>query len=177
MIRTGGAALQTSVLPKMDMSETTTGCCPKFNPEGWEGRHLVFEDKPFLRATTRSLLHVPINMGKVFGRVQKHIEEAGAQDEDSFLILSRDLSATEAEHYFAVTRDVPGEEMVALSGTFVTRVFGGPYRHAKDWVNDMEVAASAAGKTAQRVFLFYTTCPACARAYGRNYVVGLAQID
>ena len=168
--------MESNVLPKMDMSVETTGCCPKFNPEGWDGRHLHFKDKLFVRATTRSLLHVPINMGTVFSRVQGHIEEADAQDPEGYLVLSRDLSSTEAEHLFAVTHEVPGEEMTALSGEFITRVFEGPYRRAKDWMHEMETAAEAAGHTAKQVFMFYTTCPKCARAYGKNYVIGVAEI-
>ena len=168
--------METNVLPKMDISVATTGCCPKFNPEGWDGRHLHFKDKLFVRATTRGLLHVPINMGTVFARVQGHIEEAAAQDPEGYLVLSRDLSSTEAEHLFAVTQDVPGEEMTTLNGEFLTRVFEGPYRHAKDWVHEMETAAEAAGHTAKRIFMFYTTCPKCARAYGQNYVIGVAEI-
>lgn len=168
--------METNVLPKMDMSVATTGCCPKFNPEGWDGRHLHFKDKLFVRATTRGLLHVPINMEAVFSRVQGHIEEAAAQDPEGYLVLSRDLSSTEAEHFFAVTRPVPNEEMTTLSGEFLTRVFEGPYRHAKDWVHEMETAAKAAGRTAKRIFMFYTTCPKCARAYGQNYVIGVAEI-
>ena len=129
-----------------------------------------------MRATTRSLLHVPINMGTVFTRVQQNIEDAGAAPLDGYLVLSRDLSSTEAEHLFAVSRDVPQEEMVTMSGEYMTRVFEGPYRHAKNWVHDMEVAAEAAGHTAKRVFMFYTTCPKCARAYGKNYIIGVAEI-
>ena len=168
--------MDTNVLPKMNMDAPETGCCPRFNPEGWDGRHLVLRDKPFVRATTRGLLHVPLNMGTVFTRVQQHIEEAGAMDPDNYIVLSQDLSASEAEHFFAVTGDVPGEEMTRISGEFVTRVFEGPYRHAKNWVHEMEVAAESAGKTAKRVFMFYTTCPKCARALGKNYVVGVAEI-
>ena len=168
--------METNVLPEMDMSTNETGCCPKFNPEGWDGRHLQFKDKPFVRATTRSLLHVPINMGAVFTRVQENIEDAGAQDPEGYLVLSRDLSSIEAEHYFAVTCDVADEDMVTLSGDFITRVFEGPYRHAKDWAHEMVVAAEAAGHRAKRIFMFYTTCPKCARAYGKNYVVGVAEI-
>lgn len=168
--------METNALPKIDMSINETGCCPKFDPEGWDGRHLHFKDMPFVRATTRSLLHVPINMGTVFTRVQQNIEDAGAAPTDGYLVLSRDLSSTEAEHLFAVSRDVPQEEMVTLSGEYMTRVFEGPYRHAKNWVHDMEVAAEAAGHTAKRVFMFYTTCPKCARAYGKNYIVGIAEI-
>ncbi|WP_455707283.1 hydrolase [Mesorhizobium sp. ORM8.1] len=27
------------------------------------------------------------------------------------------------------------------------------------------------------VYFFYTTCPKCAKAYGKNYVVGIATVD
>lgn len=168
--------MDTNVLPKMNLETEETGCCPRFDPEGWDGRHLIFEDKPFVRATTRGLMHVPLNMGSVFSRVQKHIEEAGAQSPDNYFVLSRDLSSSEAEHFFAVTRDVPGEEMTQISGAFLTRVFEGPYRQAKNWEHEMEVAAEAAGHTAKRIFMFYTTCPKCAKAYGKNYVVGVVEI-
>ena len=168
--------LKTTDLPRMDLANAPTGCCPRFDPEGWDGLEVHFEDTPFVRATTRSLMHIPLNMGTVFSRVQAHIEEAGAQDPDRFLVLSRDLSSTEGEHLFQVTRDVPDEEMTRLSGTFLTRVFEGPYRHARDWVHAMEVAAKAAGKKGGRVFMFYTTCPKCAKAYGQNYVVGFIEV-
>ncbi|MBV2359127.1 hypothetical protein KUH32_05010 [Thalassococcus sp. CAU 1522] len=165
-----------NVLPPMNMSDNPTGCCPRFDPQGWDGRHLHFREKPFVRATTHGLMHVPLDMGRVFTRVQTRIEEAGAQPDEGYLVLSRDLSGTEAEHYFAVTGPVPDEEMVTLSGTFLTRVFEGPYRKARDWVHDMEVAATVDGHEAKRVFLFYTTCPRCAQSYGKNYVVGLVEI-
>ncbi|MBW4706190.1 hypothetical protein KX928_00155 [Roseobacter sp. YSTF-M11] len=168
--------MQTNALPVMDMSANTTGCCPRFDPRGWDGRHLHFKNKPFVRATTRSLLHVPVNMGKVFTRVQGHIEPAGAQDPDGYLVLSRDLSATEGEHLFAVTGPVPEEEMTTLSGDFMTRVFEGSYRKAADWVHEMEIAAKAGGHVAGRIYMFYTTCPKCARTYGENYVIGIAEI-
>ena len=158
------------------MATEETGCCPKFNPEGWDGLKLTFKDKLFVRATTRSLMHVPINMGTVFTRVQEHIEEAGAQDPESYFVLSRDISASEGEHLFAVTCDVPGEEMTRISGEFITRVFEGPYRHAKTWFHEMETAAEAAGRKARQVYMFYTTCPRCARIFEKNYVVGVAEI-
>jgi len=168
--------METNILPKIDMSNTPTGCCPRFNPEAWEGRHLHFVDKPFVRATTRALLHVPIDMGRVFTRVQEHIEDADAQEPEGYFVLSRDISATQGEHLFAVTTSVPEEEMITLSGEYITRVFEGPYRRAKDWVHDMEVAAKAAGHRAKTVYMFYTTCPKCARDFGENYIVGVAEI-
>jgi hypothetical protein len=168
--------MDADVLPRMNMETDETGCCPRFDPLGWDGRHLVFKDKPFVRATTRNLLHVPINIGSVFTRVQNHIDKAGAQEPNGYLVMSRDLSPSQGEHLFAVTKDVPNEEMIRLSGEFIARVFEGPYRHAKNWVHDMQVAAEADGHAAKRVFMFFTNCPKCAKVYGKNYVVGLAEI-
>jgi len=34
----------------------------------------------------------------------------------------------------------------------------------------------AEGETLKKILFYYTTCPKCAEAYGKNYVVLLAQI-
>lgn len=88
-----GTTMQTNETPRYDASVNTTGCCPKFNPEGWDGQELHFTDKRFVKAATRSVMHVPMNMGSVFARVNKHIEDAGASDTDQFIVLSQDISS------------------------------------------------------------------------------------
>jgi hypothetical protein len=40
----------------------------------------------------------------------------------------------------------------------------------------MDQWVRAQGKTIQKLFMFYTTCPKCARHYGKNYVVILARV-
>ena len=57
----------------------------------------------------------------------------------------------------------------------ITKVFEGPYRHAKDWHAEMAALARDKGATGEEVYFFYTTCPRCAKAYGKNYVVGVAK--
>jgi hypothetical protein len=168
--------MQTNTLPYYDDSINTTGCCAKFNPEGWDDQTLRLKDKPFVHATTISAAHIPLNMGKVFTRVQQHMADAGAQDPHAVLVLSRDTSAFRGEHYFAASADVPGEEMTKLSGDFVTKVFEGPYSRTGDWHDQMQALAETKGKTAKDIYFFYTTCPKCAKAYGQNYVVGLAAV-
>ena len=169
--------MQINALPPYDSSINTTGCCPRFNPVGWDGQHLRFRDKPFLRATTRCLMHVPVNMGQVFSRVQSRIEAARAQDADDVIVLSRSLSLGQDEHLFSVTRPVPGEEMTTLSGDFLTKVFEGPYSRTGQWAKEMQALGSGGGNPAGRVWFFYTTCPKCARAYGKNYVVGVVEVS
>ncbi|MEW9919332.1 hydrolase [Marimonas sp. MJW-29] len=168
--------METNAFPRLDVSVNETGCCSRFNPLGWDNRLLHFEDKKFVRATTRSAMHIPYNMNTVFTRVQEHIEDAGAADPETEIVLSHDLSPWEGEHFFAVEADVPDEEMTTLSGDYFTRVFEGPYRRCAEFAHDMEVAARAMGKTAKEVYFFYTTCPRCAKHYGENYIVGVAEI-
>lgn len=163
-------------LPHYDVSDNPTGCCPRFNPDVWENVELHFHDKPFIRAETRSAMHVPLNMGKVFSRVHQHIEDADAFDEDNFIVLSEDVSAWKGVHHFASDKPVEGEESETLSGDFTTKVFEGGYREAKEWFEEMKKVSADHGKPDGRVYFWYTTCPKCAKAYGKNYVVGLAEI-
>ncbi len=168
--------MQTNALPAFDMSVNTTGCCPKFNPQGWDAQELHFRDKRFVRATTRSLMHIPVNMGKVFARVQERMRKADAVDPAEYIVLSRDTSAFAGEHLFAVCKDVPDEAMTTLSGDFLTKVFEGPYRKAGQWCTEMANLVRARGAEPKSMWLFYTTCPKCAKAYGQNYVVGVAEL-
>jgi hypothetical protein len=168
--------METNALPRYDMNDNPTGCCPRFNPEGWDGQDLHFESKPFLKATTRSAMHVPLNMGKVFARVQAHIEAAEAFDPEDYIVLSHDVSAWQGEHFFSVSRPVADEEMTELSGHYITKVFEGPYAEAKRWHDQMQALVRDKGGLPGTVYFFYTTCPRCAKAYGKNYVVGVARM-
>ncbi len=166
--------METNQVPHYDDSVNTTGCCPKFNPDGWDGQDLHFRDKKFVRAETRSAMHIPLNMGKVFERVGNRMLDADAWDNDNMIILTRDLSAWKAEHLFSTDKNVPDEETTTLSGDFVTKVFEGPYREAAQWYEEMKDLAGEKGEPGD-VYFFYTTCPKCAKAYGKNYVVGVAE--
>jgi hypothetical protein len=167
--------MKTNHVPKYDATRNETGCCPRFDPEPWEGQELHFEDKPFVRANTLSLFHIPLNMGHVFGKTVEAIKKAHAED-DEFVVLSHDLSSWSGEHLFSVKGDVPGVENVKLSGDFLTHVFEGPFSAAPTWCKEMEAFVAKKGKHLKTVYFFYTTCPNCAKHYGKNYVVGIAQV-
>ena len=168
--------MQTNAIPPHHLDDNPTGCCPRFHPEDWQGVILNFSDKPFLRAETRSLMHVPLNMGSVFTRVLTRLEESGASMGDQHIVLSRVLSPWKAEHLFATSGAVASEEMTRLSGRFLTRVFDGPYSQMRAWHAKMRDAAVAQGCGDARIWFYYTTCPKCAKAYECNPVVGLVQI-
>lgn len=163
-------------LPPMDMSDNPTGCCPRFHPEPWEGHEFSLEGLTFLRTTTRSFLYLPLNMGSVMARTQKVIADAGATPTDRYLMLSRDTSLWGAEHYLLTNGPVPGHEAQSLHGSFHTRVFEGSYSQMGSWYKQMERDLTERGLPLTEVYAFYTTCPNCAKAYGKNYVVLMAKV-
>ena len=158
-------------LPVTDLSNSPTGCCPVFDPDPWDGKEFSFEGLSFITARTRSLFYIPLNMGKVMSRTQKAIEEAGAADPDRYFMLSEDLSKSRAEHHFLVTGDVPGYEREELRGSWYAKVFEGPFSQTGTWHAELVQLMEEMGKKPDRVLAFYTTCPKCAKAYGKNYVV------
>lgn len=169
--------METNAVPKYDMSDNPTNCCPRFKPEGWDEQELHFKDKLFVKAKTRSLFHIPMNMGKVFSSTSDAIENASAYDENNLIILSRDPSAWMSEHFFSVAKDVPGQKMVRMSGDYFTKVFEGPFKDVPKWEADMDEFIKEKGKQVKNTYYFYTTCPKCAKFYGKNYVVAVAEVQ
>jgi len=169
--------MQINTLPVYDSSDNPTNCCPRFNPNGWDEQELHFRDKLFVKADTRSIFHIPLNIGSVFPELFEAIERAHAQNMDQFIVLSHDPSAWHGEHYFSVSRDVPGHEMVHMTGDFITKVFEGPYKNATSWEKEIEDFVKSKGKQVKKTYFFYTTCPKCAKFYGKNYIVAVAETE
>ena len=169
--------METNALPNYEDSDNPTNCCPRFNPEGWDEQELHFKDKLFVRARTRSLFHIPLNMGTVYPKTFKAIEDAGAIDMNDIIVLSNDPSPWTGEHYFAASKNVPGQEMVRLSGDYLTRVFEGPFKNVPEWEKEMVSLVESRGRKVKKMYYFYTTCPKCAKVYGKNYVVGVAELN
>ena len=163
-------------LPKNDPSSSETGCCPRFQPDAWNEKTFVLDNMLFAKTSSLSFLHMPLNMNKVMTAAMKAIRAAGAELPDDYLILSRDSSPWRSDHFFRVTRKVPELERTFLSGTFLTKVFEGPFKQVPQWMKEMEAYAASKGKKADDIYAFYTTCPKCAQTYGKNYVVLFAKV-
>jgi hypothetical protein len=165
----------TNAFPYYDASDNPTNCCPRFKPEGWDSQDLHFEDKLFVVTETKSVMHVPLNMGKVFSKTFEAITNADALDMDQCIVLSREISPWAAEHFFAVNKSVPGEDMDRLSGDFHTMVFEGPYSDMKHYHEQLIESVGGDKHNPPDTYFFYTTCPKCVKAYGKNYIVGFVE--
>ena len=150
-------------------------CCPRFDPEPWDQKELTWEDRKFVKDRVRSLLHIPVNFGSVMKRNFAIIEAADARPEE-MVVLSDENSLWGADVYIGVSKDVPGAKNIALSGTFLSRVFEGPYRDVRKWIEETKRFVASRGKVIRKLYCYYTTCPKCAKKHGKNYVVILAQV-
>lgn len=152
-----------------------TGCCPPFAPEPWDEKELTWHDQRFVKEHVPALFHVPLGMGRKVVKQMALIDAAHAQS-DMHIMLSDDESAWGSELYIPVTKPVPGASMETLSGTFLTKVFEGPYREARHWADEMKSYVASKGAQLDKLYFGYTTCPKCAEAYGKNYVVAFAKL-
>ncbi len=155
--------------------ESETGCCPRFDPEPWDDKEMVWEDRLFVKDRVRSFLHIPLNFGKVILRNMEKIVAAEAVTPEP-LMLSDENSLWGSDIYIEATKAVDGAEMSSISGTFLTKVFEGPYRDAGKWAKQMEAYVAGKDKGLKKLYFFYTTCPKCAKHYGKNYTVLLAGV-
>jgi hypothetical protein len=157
------------------MNESETGCCPRFDPAPWEEQIIEWKGKPFVRDTVRCLFHIPLNFGGVMARNMERIEAADVKDPE-VIVLSDECSLWKSVVYISVAEELPGADNVKMSGRFLSRVFEGHYRHAGKWAKEMAAYVSEKNETLKRQLFYYTTCPKCAEAYGKNYVVLLAEV-
>lgn len=150
-------------------------CCQKFDPSPWQEKEIIWKDKIFVKDHVSSFFHIPLNMGKVIVKNLALIDKADAKSPYQ-LMLTDEKSLWGADLYIDVAKDVPGAEMAKLSGTFLTKVYDGPYQDAGKWAQDMSKYVKTKDKVLKKLYFSYTTCPKCAKKHGHNYVVLFAQI-
>lgn len=153
-----------------------TGCCPRFDPAPWDGKVLEWKDKKFIKDHVRTFMFMPIGFGKVMTRLMTKIEQADAKS-DIGLCLSDHTSKWNMDIFIAVSKEVEGCENVTMSGKFLSKVYEGDFKETGKWCKDFENFAKEKGYKIKKWYMSYTTCPACAKAYGKNYVIVIGKID
>ena len=151
-------------------------CCPEFDPAPWQDKHVAWENKKFIRDKVCTLYYMPMNFGKVMKRLDEKVRKAEATMPD-FLCLSDHTSKWNMDVYLAVDKEISGAENTTISGKFFSRVYEGPYKNTGKWMKDFEAVVKSNGLTCKKVYMWYTTCPKCAKKYGKNYIAILAQVD
>lgn len=150
-------------------------CCPKFDPIPWDNVNFEWNDKLFVRGSVCTFFYMPLNFGSVMKKLSKTISAAGA-DWSSGLCLSDITSKWNMDLYIHVDKPVLALESKIFTGKFYSKVYEGPFKDTGKWCHDFDQILVEKGYSKQKVYHWYTTCPKCAKKYGKNYVVLIAQI-
>jgi hypothetical protein len=157
-------------------TEPSSSCCPEFNPVPWDNITLEWNNRRFIRDKVFTFFYMPVNFGRVMKRLDIKVRNAGADMPDG-LCLSDHTSGWNMDVYLAVDREIPGADNTTLSGKYFSKVYEGPFRDTGKWCKDFESLAKSKGFNIKKWFMWYTTCPKCAKKYGKNYVAVLAEVE
>ncbi|OFX45993.1 MAG: hypothetical protein A2W95_03290 [Bacteroidetes bacterium GWA2_40_14] len=156
-------------------NEKAFECCPPFEPKNWDDQQIQWENKRFIKDHVCTIFFMPLNFGSVMKRLDKKVREVGATVPE-WLCLSDHTSKWNMDLYLAVNKEVPGAENVTLSGRYLSKVYEGPFKDTGKWCDDYKAHAESKGFSVKKWYMWYTTCPKCAKKYGKNYVVILSEI-
>jgi hypothetical protein len=151
-------------------------CCPRFDPKPWDGKVLEWKSKRFIKDKVRTFFYIPLGFGRVITRLMKKAEKARAKVPDN-LCLSEHPSKFRMDLYLAVDRNIPGAQNLTMGGKFLAKVYEGSYKDMGAWHQDFAAYAKKMKVTVEKTYLWYTTCPKCAKKHGKNYVVFLGKIS
>ncbi len=151
-------------------------CCPKFDPKPWDGKVFEWKNKRFVKDKVFTLFFMPINFGGVMKRLNEKVENANAKMPD-WLCLSDHTSKFNMDVYLAVDKEIPNAENVTLSGKYLSKVYEGPFNDTGKWCEDFKEYAKSKKLEVKKWYMWYTTCPKCAKKYGKNYVAIIAEVD
>lgn len=160
----------------MNNFDPKTDCCPPFAKEPWDEKTFEWNNKQFIKDKVCTLFNVPMNFGKVITRMNNAVEKAGAKT-PNWLCLSDHTSKWNMDIYLAVDKEIPGAHNVTLGGKFVSKVYEGNFKNTGKWCADFEQYAKAQNyNEIKKMYMWYTTCPKCAKKYGQNNVVIIGQV-
>lgn len=130
----------------------------------------TWKNKLFVQDNVFTLFFMPVNFGSVITRMMKKVEKANATAIGN-MCLSDHTNMFNMNIYLATDRKIPDAKNVAISGTFYSKAYEGDFNKTGEWCKDFENTVKKKGKTVKKWYMWYTTCPKCAKVYGKNYVV------
>jgi hypothetical protein len=159
----------------MNTKSENTECCPKLDPSAWEDKIFEWDNKKFIKSSVLTFLYMPVNFGKVITRMIQKVEKSGATMPDN-LCLSDHTSKFNMDLYLAVDKEIEDAENKSFTGKYYSRVYEGDFNKTGEWCKDFEKTANDKGMQVKKWYMWYTTCPKCAKKYGKNYVVIIAEV-
>lgn len=150
-------------------------CCPPFEPSIWDDKTHHWDEKKFIKERLFTVFGKPMDFSNVMTDLSKTIEKYQAQKVDE-MCLMEDISKWYMDLFLAVDKVIPNMDNVKMSGKFYTRVYEGNLKQKEIWREEVQKYLAEKELHIEKWFTWPTTCPKCAKKYGKNYVVIMAKI-
>jgi len=162
----------------MDDSDATPACrCPALSYDEWEGRRVMFRQKPFLTRRVPRALGVSIGIGEEIDALQLQAEKLGLPLGEPPMVLERDRGFFKGELLLALGTDTGPENIVHLDGAYLATVHRGPHEElGAARARFVEMIGKERGVTPNEIFYWYADCPRCREAHGGPVTIILAKI-
>jgi hypothetical protein len=157
-------------------TQTDKICCPPFDPQLWDDKIIEWYNKPFIKDSICTFFYMPMNFGSKMKKNDILFKNAGATIPD-WICLSDHTSKWNMDIYLATDKNIQGAQNVNISGKFYCKVYEGPFNNTGKWCKDYEKIAKTKGFDIKKWYMWYTTCPKCAKKYGKNYVVIICKVE
>lgn len=152
-------------------------CCPKFNPKLWDKKEITWKNKIFLKDKLKCFFYIPLNFKRLMQKNWEIIEKNKAQvSPKEFIVMTDQGNMWRANLYMLVSKEIPNQNIEKISGKFLTKVYEGSYKNMGHWVKDFQEYIKSKNKEIKKMYFYYTTCPKCAKKYGKQFTVILAKI-
>lgn len=151
-------------------------CCPEFKPEAWDNKEFEWNEKVFIKSSIVTFFYMPLNFGSVMKKLDRLITAGGA-DWSEGICLSDHTSKWNMDIYVSADKPVPSLGHRLFKGKFYARVYEGPFKETGRWHSNFVEILRNKGLKYAKIYDWYTTCPKCAKKYGKNYVVLIAELE
>lgn len=163
------------------MNSIDQECCPKFEPERWDDKTFNWNDKQFIKESIPTIFHMPFpkSIGKKVAKMMALADKWDSLSDDKLedLLLFNDPTPFKSDLYLSVAEEVPTAHNIRLSGTFMSKVYDGPYSHAPKFMKQMNEHLRAQDKKVGGYYVHHAYCPQCSKKFGHNYMVLFAELE
>ncbi|NLO41627.1 MAG: hypothetical protein GX109_01170 [Bacteroidales bacterium] len=157
-------------------SEKQFECCPPFDPTLWDDKLFEWNNKLFIKDSVRTFFFMPLNFGKVVRRLDKKLKANGA-DFSEAVCLSDHTSKWNMDIYVSLNKEINDPSLKRFNGSFYSKVYEGNFKDTGKWCSNYETYTKTKGFNIKKMYMWYTTCPKCAKKYGKNYTVILSEVE
>ena len=153
----------------------SNSCCPEFDPRPWNDHVFEWEGKKFISDKVFTFFNIPLNFGAAMKRLTAKIESSSVES-PNWLCLFEHTSKWSMNVLLEVDKEIDDAKNTTISGKFFSKVYEGSYKDTGKWCHDFEEHAKHLDLEIKKWYMWYTTCPECAKKYGKNYVVILCEV-